>query len=414
MSGELDMLSPTKARAHTRATRGRNFALLSTTALALSGYLACESSGKDHRPPVDAAIRAANIRATITKLGRGSNFLIGHGNDLPGAEANYDFSKAGIYTLPTPLDVHYVYLTGLPGEGGWSDDNDGGFVSIIANNAGSRGITPMFTLYQMAARGDGNIKGLDDADFMTKYWMGARHLFEELGRFDKPSIAHIEPDFWGYAQRDAPEGDPRRVRVRVGSLVPECIDLPEDMTGFGRCMIRLSRSLAPKAAIGFHASGFGALGDPAAVGDYLVDVGASQTDMIMVETLDRDAGCYEAISDPECKRREPGAYWDETNKKSPHFHDHLGWARTIHEQVGMPLLWWQMPLGVPSDTPGGTARAYRDNRARYVFGHIREFIDAGGIGAAFGPGGANQTNIATDGGQLAGFVTAYYANPVAL
>jgi len=69
---------------------------------------------------------------------------------------------------------------------------------------------------------------------------------------------------------------------------------------------------------------------------------------------------------------------------------------------------------VPSDTPGGTAEHYRDNRVHYIFSHIDEFVDAGGLGAAFGTGAENQTYITTDGGQFQDAVTAYFADPTPL
>ena len=84
------------------------------------------------------------------------------------------------------------------------------------------------------------------------------------------------------------------------------------------------------------------------------------------------------------------------------------------EGLGKPMLWWQIPFGVPSNTPGGTPGHYRDNRVRYLFGHVQEFIDAGFAGAAFGTGAANQTDITTDGGQFRNAVTAYFARPVPL
>jgi hypothetical protein len=132
--------------------------------------------------------------------------------------------------------------------------------------------------------------------------------------------------------------------------------------------------------------------------------------LVVVETLDRDAGCYEAHTDPECARPEGAVYWDEENIAHPNFHDHLAWAKAIHDGTHLPLVWWQMPLGVPSDVPGASGK-YRDNRVRYVFEHVSEFVAAGGIGAAFGPGGPNQTSLATDGGQLARYVSNYYEKP---
>ena len=82
--------------------------------------------------------------------------------------------------------------------------------------------------------------------------------------------------------------------------------------------------------------------------------------------------------------------------------------------MGKPILWWQTPFGVPSATPGGAAGRYRDNRVKYIFEHVDEFIAAGGLGAAFGTGAGNQTYINTDGGQFKNAVTRYFAAPVAL
>jgi hypothetical protein len=107
-------------------------------------------------------------------------------------------------------------------------------------------------------------------------------------------------------------------------------------------------------------------------------------------------------------------YWDETNTTSPNFHDYLTWSKAISSGVGHPLIWWQIPLGVPSDTKGGSAGHYRDNRVHYIFSHINEFVAAGGLGVAFGVGAGNQTTIDTDGDQFKNAVTTYFQAPVAL
>jgi hypothetical protein len=107
-------------------------------------------------------------------------------------------------------------------------------------------------------------------------------------------------------------------------------------------------------------------------------------------------------------------YWDESNQTSPNFHDHLTWIGGIHQGLNLPVVWWQVPFGVPSTTPGGTAGHYRDNRVHYIFAHTSEFIAAGGVGAVFGTGANNQTDITTDGGQFKNAVATYFANPTAL
>jgi hypothetical protein len=133
---------------------------------------------------------------------------------------------------------------------------------------------------------------------------------------------------------------------------------------------------------------------------------------VVVETLDRDAGCFERASDPNCQRK-GSFYWDESNVRHPNFHDHLAWAKALHQRTAKPLLWWQMPLGVPGSTAGSAGR-YRDNRVRYLFAHPEEFVAAGGLGAVFGTGAPNQTTTKTDGGQFASALASYMASPVAL
>ena len=110
----------------------------------------------DAVPAEPAPVRAADV---ATRLGRPPRFLIGMGNDL----AN-DHNQDGAYTLGVTLDLHYAYLVGLPGQGGWPDWNAGGtFVNILTDTADDHGVVPMFTLYQMAAWGEGNIGALTNA-----------------------------------------------------------------------------------------------------------------------------------------------------------------------------------------------------------------------------------------------------------
>ena len=341
--------------------------------------------------------------AFAAKLGK-KHFLIGMGNDL-----NEDHDLDGAYTLGAPMDIHYAYLVGLGGKGGWPDWNPGGtFVDVLAESARKHGVVPMFTLYSMAASGEGTSEVLSDSAYMKAYLDDARLLFRRLGEFDAPAIVHFEPDFWGFMQQKEP--DPREHDAEVEPHAPECKGLGNSVAGLGRCLVRLARQNAPKTLVGFHASSW-AHTEPKMIANYLEDLGASEADFVGVETLDRDAGCFEARKDPNCQRRDGPWYWDETNQRSPNFHEHLEWARAIASGVRRPLLWWQMPLGVPSDTPGGKPGQYRDNRVKYLFEHVDEFVAAGGVGAVFGVGAANQTYITTDGGQFKRAVEKYRAEP---
>lgn len=375
--------------------------LAALTLVTATGCVAETGDGESLDTTEEALTATSPERALAAKLGLKSRFSIGLGNDSTGNGA----TQASAFTLGPKLDIHYMYLSGLPGEGGWTDWNSpsGQYLTMQVNAAKANGVVPMFTLYQAAARGDGNVAVFADTAFMTKYWRGVRTMFTRLGEANVPAIAHIEPDLWGYLQQ---KGDnPAAVSMKVGSLVPECSDLPANAAGFGKCILRLGRSLAPKTAIGFSSSSFGAYtngaSDPTRIATYLDTVSGGGSDFVVVETLDRDAGCFEAATDPACKRS--GAfYWTDAD-----FAKHLAWARTIRTVTGKPLLWWQLPLGVASTTRGGTTNRYRDNRVQYVFSHAWQFAAAGGFGAVFGTGAKSQTTVQTDGGQFKTALTKY-------
>jgi hypothetical protein len=365
------------------------------------------SSSNVFNPPILTS-GAAQLAAM---LGRPPNFLIGMGNDLAS-----DHNQDGAFRLGTTVDLHYAYLTAYLNAdkswGSWKDWNaDGGFVNIITDTADAHGVVPMISLYSMAAAGDGVLAGLGSDVFEKGYWGDVKLLFQRLGIFGKPSVVHFEPDFWAYAEQQSHE-DPTTIKVALKANAPDCADLSEDLVGMGYCIIKLARLYAPKALIGFHASQW-ANGDPNATAAFLKKVGADRSDLIFTDLLDRDAGCFEAAVDPNCQRG-GSFYWDETNTTSPNFHEYLAWSKAISEGVGRPLVWWQVPFGVPSATPGGTAEHYRDNRVHYIFSHIQEFVDAGGLGVTFGTGTGNQTSPDTDGGQFKDSVKKYFQAPVHL
>ncbi|MDF3069974.1 MAG: hypothetical protein K0R38_5575 [Polyangiaceae bacterium] len=335
------------------------------------------------------------------KLGRAANFLIGMGNDLP---ADFNWATSGIYKLGAPLDLHYIYLVN-----GWQDWNPGGnFPKIIAEVDKSKGATPMSSVYAITGQGENNFAVLSDDAYMTAYWANAKLLMERYGELEGPALVHLEPDFWAYAQQKS-GGDPSSVPAR---LAPECGDLPADLSGMARCWFKLARTHAPQVVIGLHASEWAA-GSGNEVGEFLSKLGAAESDVVIIDMLDRDAGCFEAGQLDFCKRGGE-FYLDETNQTSPNFAERLSFAKQVSTVTGKPILWWQIPFGVPSETPGGTPGHFRDNKVHYIFNHIQEFVDAGGVGVAFGVGAGEQTTPDTDGGQFQAAVQAYFAAPVPL
>ena len=385
-------------------------------ALSTIGCVAQEGEAQDgdleQTETVESALVGSSAeKAVASRLGLPQRFTVGLGNDVTSAEG-WDPYRAHAYTLGPKVDIHYLYLSGLPGEGGWTEWNSpaGSYITLHGNAAKAKGVVPMFTLYQAAAWGENNLSAFNNWSYMNKYWRGVRTMFQRLNELGVPSIAHIEPDFWGYTQKRS--DDPAAVPVQVTSHVPECADLPNNVAGFGKCIVRLSRRLSPKVVIGLQASDFGAytngVSDPARIGAYMNKVGGAEADITVIETLDRDAGCFEAAVDPNCKRAGTH-YWTDAK-----FREHLTWAKAIRSATGKPLLWWQMPLGVASSTPGGAAGRYRDNRVQWMFSHAWEFAQAGAIGVVFGTGAGNQTTAKTDNGQFKNAVTRYLSVPTGL
>jgi hypothetical protein len=355
-------------------------------------------------------------RALAEDLRGDGDFMIGIGNDY-----------SGPYDHDVPIDLHYAYLVGYGDGDGWPTWNDGGmYPTFFSNQADENGVTAMYTYYQLALELENGADAvLLDEGRMHQYLADVRLLFTRLAETGRPAVVGFEPDFFGYLMQ---RGETLPARVRFDD-VPECASVAETSAGLAECMIRIGREVAPLVKTGFHASMWGAwfdVTDPdadpeasgRAVGEFLRSVGGELTDFVAVETLDRDAGFWETgggggTCDPIDNPR-GAVYWDEANVAFPNFEQHLRWVGALTEELGRPAIWWQTPMGVPSETCGGTSEHYRDNRVHYFFTHVDELVAAGGAGMTFGTGAGEQTNLATDGDQLKDAATAYMASPFAL
>lgn len=287
-------------------------------------------------------------------------------------------------------------------------------MGIVASQAESMGAVPMYTLYQMATNGDGNVSGLNSTSFMNVYWSNVRLLYRQIAAFDKPALVNFEPDFWGYSEKLASSGDPSTVFAYVNTNA-DCASLSNDVKGIAACLIQMARKYAPKAYVGFPYSTWGA-STTADVVAFMSALGAQNADFIVAQTLDRDAGCFEVQDATDgCVRAGTGWYWDDTNLSLPDFTEHLALVEAFHAGLGnLPVIWWQTPQGVPSTTPGGTDFHFRDNREQYFLTHPAQLTAVGGLGVVFSAGESHQTNITTDGGQFQALSKAYFAAPTAL
>lgn len=311
------------------------------------------------------------------------------------------------------VDIYDQYLTGV-GSGAWPTWNSpsGAYIQVVGQNAASLGAVPMFTLYQMAANGDGNLTGLTNPTFMNAYWSNVRLLFQQIKIFGKPVLVNFEPDFWEYAQRASTNSDPTTVTALVSSNT-DCASLPNNVAGVAQCLILTARTYASNAYVGFPPSLASDL-YPASVG-FMQKLGAANADFVVMQTLDRDAGCFEAIPQPSyCSRSGTTWYWDETNTTTPNFAQNIAQGSNFNTSLQLPLLWWQTPLGVPSTTPGGSSGQWRDNRVHYFLNHPADLVAVGAVGVVFSAGEVHQTTINTDGGQFKKLSSSYYTSPVTL
>ncbi|MET3496157.1 hypothetical protein [Variovorax boronicumulans] len=343
----------------------------------------------------------AATTALVSRLGKPARVLIGLGSGSPIDE----MKSQDIHP-----DIMDTYLVGV-GAGAWPTWNspEGAYLTYTAQAIRDYGAIPMYTLYQMTANGEGNLGGINDAAFMNKYWAQARLMYQLIANLDGPVLVNLEPDFWGFVASQATDRDATKMPAVVSNQ-PECAGLPNSAAGLGQCLVQMGRRIAPKALVGFPPAFWS--GTAAEIGAQMRAVGAHKADFIVAQTSDRDAGCREVDPMPdECKGRSGPFYWDETNMTSPNFHES---QRQISEYRtalgnGLPILWWQTPMGVPSDTPGGTDWHYRDNRVDYMLRNTQEYGDIHTFAIVFSPGGSFQTSIATDGGQFARLSGQYFA-----
>ena len=113
----------------------------------------------------------------------------------------------------------------------------------------------MYTLYQMAAWGDGNLAGLSNNGFMTNYWSNVKLMYQQMAAYGKPVLVNLEPDFWGYAERQSNQ-NAASMAVLV-TINPDCASLTNDVVGMAGCLIKMARQYAPKAYVGVPPSDWG-------------------------------------------------------------------------------------------------------------------------------------------------------------
>ena len=333
---------------------------------------------------------------------------------------------------PNLLDVRYIYLADAIFDsetpcsscasqcrtswwGCWQDAQrpPGQYLRDFLAKAESARQIPMITYYTFAQTSgtESQVSPANNLSFLRRYFNDWRFMLQQIGQ--RKAILHVEPDLWGYAQhRDAQSPNNLPAVVRTANPT-DCGNFENTFAGFAKCLIHMVRVYAPNARVGLHASAWATgmdvninrntslnITDQAQrVGNYMNALGANEADFLAVEALDRDADYYRLF-------RGEDRWWNE-NQQLPNFAQHFQWVTELRRIIGKPLVWWQLPVGNPN-LPNQYQR-YRDNRANYFLNpsHVDEMVSMGGVLLAFGAGAGDQTNPLTDGGNLAGLMSAY-------
>jgi hypothetical protein len=175
---------------------------------------------------------------------------------------------------PDIIDTYLVAVTGFNSGGGnawpqWQYNYpDGGVVTKFSSDVAAMGAVPMFTLFQMPSLRAGDVTVINDAPFMTAYWAQAKLMYQKIAATGLPTLVNLEPDFWGFAEGGAPGGDTAKLPARV-SMVPECASQPDTAVGVVGCLLKLGRTYAPKARMGFPPSMW--YGNPDATGTFMAN-----------------------------------------------------------------------------------------------------------------------------------------------
>ncbi|MTD46477.1 hypothetical protein GKE82_19835 [Conexibacter sp. W3-3-2] len=324
---------------------------------------------------------------------------------------------AGALRDLAPLGLRYHYLSGGANTGsGWTSwtKGDGSFVPAFIADSVDHGMTPVFSLYQLRETRPGRdmeeLAGFranwGSTATMRSWLTDLRLALQRMGSTGARTVLHVEPDLWGYLQRDARDDDPTTVTVAVGRTgLAELRGLPDTAAGLAQAVVRLRDRYARNVLLGYHLSVWGSGDDVTASdsSDARVDELAAKSstflrrlgarwDLLFAEFADRDNG-YRRVRDGDGG----ASVWTDADfRRHARFIGHVGAA------TGLRTVLWQTPLGNSTldDTPG----RYRDNRVEWLLGpgggeRRRQYLDAGVLAILFGKAFPDATCACDDDGD---------------
>ena len=295
-----------------------------------------------------------------------------------------------------PWDYRYQYLTGGVNTGdGWSTWGypAGSFLDDYLQGSAENGYISVLTYYQVVPSapdpgGEDVLAKLRDASTMRAYFDDWESLMRRLGAFGKTVVVHVEPDLWGYLERE--DGDAAKVDMLVKSSgAPSVADFDDTAAGFAQALAHVRDLQAPNVLLGFHVSSWATgkdlirnKADPvdsaAKIAAFYRSLGVD-FDLLFLDASDRDAAWYETQTGKK------DHWWEGAD-----FERFRSFVASAVSDMGKRAVIWQVPVGnTLYRSMDNTWGHYQDNRAQYWLGdrqHTQQLVDAGVIALLFGAG----------------------------
>ena len=215
------------------------------------------------------------------------------------------------------------------------------YVRPFADAAVEMEAIPVFTFYQLLDLGEAAgyqgseaeivQQAIADSGVMNTYFEHFVWLLEIAQSYEPPVIVHVEPDSWGFmmwAMGMEGNDDATSVSVAVESSGhPDLGGFSNHAGGLGQALLALRDQYAPDVRLGWHASNFRVGTRPEVVTSFYASMG--DWDVLVGEHPHVEA--------------EGADWWDEWDPERLDIN--LTWLSTVVQGAGVPLIFWQMPIG---------------------------------------------------------------------
>lgn len=277
----------------------------------------------------------------------------------------------------TRVDMRYIYLNGGPLNGwyGWAGGNGARATSYIRESK-ALGMIPVFVYYNIPDGGESyytDLQHIQSATYMSAYFddlLKALAIIRNEGGDDVVGIV-LEPDFLGYMMQLSGL-QPHQITAAVHAAYDDGVlvrgidpDFPDTVTGLVQAINYLIGREAPNAVFGWQFNLWASLTDgsgiPATglmritdslgiaagrarvrleadrIAAYYMAAGVLSygADFVSIDKYGLDGGFGGAA-----------APWDSTwFWNAVHWNNYVEFAGRLHQQTGVPVVLWQVPVG---------------------------------------------------------------------